>query len=340
VELKLIDEKGRIKTGIFDHPIAEINYNDFDYRTPMGKKAGLFRRWFGFNQFQFIGAISDSLIMGCGIANVKLIAVSFVYFYAPKTQKLVEYSFQTPLAVGCRLSLIPDHGESHFFTYRNKIRMVADKTSGTKRLILSLKGGIDVDAIFSDAAPLFHPMRICTKAGCNGWVYAQKVAGAPIKGSIRCPLGQFDLQEINAFAHHDYSAGYMRRETFWNWACFSGQTTEGDLLGLNVSCGVNETSFTENCVWLNGNIIKIDTVKFEYDPEQLRNSWHISSYDGKISLQFIPEGQHAEKKNYFILASNFHQLYGRFQGNIHIDGQQAIQIRDMYGFVEEHFARW
>ena len=38
----------------------------------------------------------------------------------------------------------------------------------------------------------------------------------------------------------------MRRDTFWNWACFSlPPTQEHPALGLNISWGVNETGYSE-----------------------------------------------------------------------------------------------
>lgn len=39
-------------------------------------------------------------------------------------------------------------------------------------------------------------------------------------------------------------------------------------VGLNLSCGVNETSFTENCYWLDGELLKVDSVRFDFDRDQ------------------------------------------------------------------------
>lgn len=65
-----------------------------------------------------------------------------------------------------------------------------------------------------------------------------------MKGTIDCEFGRFDVE--NCLGHTDYSAGYMRPETWWNWAFVSG-SVDGKAIWSNVSCGVNETSYSENC---------------------------------------------------------------------------------------------
>ncbi|MFO8212182.1 DUF2804 domain-containing protein, partial [Pseudomonas aeruginosa] len=171
-----------------------------------------------------------------------------------------------------------------------------------------------------------------TPAAVNGWVYARKVAGVRCEGQVRSALGDFDLRAIDAFAHHDWSAGYMRRETFWNWACLSGEA-QGRRVGLNLSCGVNETSFTENCFWLDGKLCKVDSVRFEFDRDRELGPWHIRSFDGQVDLTFEARGLHRERLNLGLLASNFKQIFGRFRGELRPHGRASLVIDDLWGFV-------
>src|SRR5690606_9267474 len=150
----------------------------------------------------------------------------------------------------------PDVGICELRQGRNLLRLENCADTGEKRLRVELDDGTRIDASFSEREPAFQPMCICTPTAVNGWVYAQKVAGVACRGQVRSALGNFDLAQIGAFAHHDWSAGYMRPETNWNWACLSGPA-DGLRVGLNLSCGVNETSFTENCFWLDGELIKV-----------------------------------------------------------------------------------
>ena len=153
-------------------------------------------------------------------------------------------------------------------------------------------------------------------------------------------MGWFSLlAAIGAFAHHDWSAGYMRPETHWNWACLSGLAA-GRRVGLNLSCGVNETSFTENCYWLDGELLKVDTVCFAFDRQQPLQPWHISSHDGQVALRFDARGLHQERMNLGILASNFKQIFGQFSGVLRPSGRPEVVIDGQWGFVEDQYVKW
>ncbi len=208
-----------------------------------------------------------------------------------------------------------------------------------KRLLVELDDGTRIDACFSEEAPSFQPMCLCTPTAVNGWVYAQKVAGVRCRGDVRSALGDHDLQALDAFAHHDWSAGYMRPETFWNWACLSGEA-DGLRVGLNLSCGVNETSFTENCYWLDGELLKVDSVRFDFDRDQLLRPWTIRSYDGQVELRFEAHGMHQERLNLGLLASNFKQIFGCFSGVLRPRGRAEVRIERLWGFVEDQYAKW
>ena len=86
----------------------------------------------------------------------------------------------------------------------------------------SSASGLAIDASFEEEAPPIQPMCICTPAGPTGWVYARKTAGHAVSGTLRWDGRSLDLAAIGARGHHDWSAGYMRRETFWNWGCLAG----------------------------------------------------------------------------------------------------------------------
>ncbi|MBF0237724.1 MAG: DUF2804 domain-containing protein [SAR324 cluster bacterium] len=338
-ESSLVLPDGTIRFGIYDKPISRINYLDYDFRTPMGRKISLAEKWAGFNQFQYFGIISDDLLFGCAISNIRFIGVAFMYLYQPSTQRLIEYSYKQPLALGTRFSQSATHGTSRFSGKKVNVEMTSVLNPAEKHLKVQLGEELQADVFFSEAEPPFHPMSICTRAGYNGWVYAQKVAGVAVQGKLSCALGEYDFAETEAYAHHDFSAGFMRRETFWNWACFSGALSDGTRLGLNVSCGVNETSYTENCLWVNGELIKVDLVRFDFDRNDIHSLWNIHSNDGQVDLIFYPEGFHAEKVNAVLAASNFKQFFGRFSGELNLRNQ-TFEITDMPGFVEDHYAKW
>jgi len=334
----LIDENGTPAYGIFNGPVRLINYKDYQLTSPLGKPLGQTRQNFAFKQFQFLGVVSPELILGAAIVNIKFLGAAFVYFYDPVKRQQVNFSFRQPLARHTRFSQTPEEGEVAFKRGSNLFLMRASR--GERLLVIRLSHGVNVEAVCSENAPPVPPLRICTRVGAAGWTYVRKTAAVSVKGEVQCPLGQFELGKIRALGHNDWTAGYLRRRTYWNWACFAGYLPRGRQIGLNVSSGVNETGFTENCYWLNGKFHKLDTVHFEYDRTLPMKPWYISSYDKKIELEFRPEGKYSERINAVIVASNFQQLPGRFFGKIKHSRFRTYNIKGLLGFAEDHYAKW
>ena len=337
---RLIAADGNVRLGIFSEAIADVNYRDYALTTPFGRPAWRWARHFGFNQFQFLGALSEDLVFGCALADIKYAGTAFVYLYEPSSRRLAEHSFQAPLARGIRFDQAPETGRASLQSRRAQIEMRAGVAPHHRRLAVTVTGGPTIEAYFDEETPPQQPMRISTRAGATGWVFARKTAGMPVSGRVRWNGREFDLAAIGARGHCDWSAGYMRRETFWNWGCLAGTTANGRTLGMNVACGVNETSFTENCFWLDGALHKIDSVAFTYDRTDLMRPWRLQSFDGRLDLAFEPQASHAEQLNAWIVASNFHQLFGRYHGRLVTAVGEEIRLAGMLGYAESHYAKW
>ena len=335
---KLIDEQGNCRYGVFDIAVREVNYRDFRLTTPFGKPVNGLRKRLAFNQFQFLGGVSDELLFGCAIVSTKLLATAFVYFFRPSDGKRVEFSFKAPLSMGIEFDQRPEEGNCSFTQGGNRFAMSGD-VSG-RRLEVTLKKGVTIDAHFSEVDPPVEPLRICTRSGPTGWVFVRKTAATAVRGKVVCPLGEFDLESIGMLGHNDWSAGYMRRETWWDWACFCGRLADGRTIALNASCGVNETSYTESCYWLDGALYPLGPVAFEYDRFNPKAPWSVrTTLDRTLDLSFTAAAEHTEKVNAFIAATNFHQYVGTFEGTI-AAGNETLKIDKPYGYAENHYAKW
>ncbi len=337
---RLIDTNSAVRFGIFAEPIDEVNHRDFELTTPFGRRVGALRRHFAFNQFEFLGALGEDLVFGCAIANVKYAGTAFVYAYDPRTRHFDEFSLRTPLALGFTNDQFPERGSATVQIGRRRIHMSGASRPPQRRLCVDLPGKMAIDATFSEIAPAIEPMRICTPVGASGWVYARKSAGHRVEGTLSVQGRTLDLGRLGVLGHHDWTAGYMRRDTFWNWGCVAGRLADGRVVGMNVSCGVNETSFTENCFWLDGKLHKIDSVHFDYDRRDIMRPWRLRSYDGRADLTFQPEGRHSENVNAFVVASNFNQLIGRYRGTLRTAAGEPLVIDGLLGYAERHYAKW
>lgn len=344
----LINSHGKPYLGRFNKPVHEINVKDADYRTPLNKKASKWAKHFHFKKFQYFGGIGDDLIFGCALADTAYIGAVFVYVYRISDKKMLTWQFKRPLS--CKLSLTnrPDNGVSSFTSKNKKIHMRYQLNSlGERRKTLDIDFGseLKLQAEMIET-PEYETMSLCTPCSINGWVYAQKTAALPVIGEIHCEFGTMNLKELNTHGHHDFSAGYMRRETFWNWACLSGslksqkKNTPAIPIGLNVSWGVNETGYSENCFWLDNVIHPLPLVQFKFDRDDEHSTWRIKSVNQQIDLSFTPEGMHKEHVNAYFMASNFKQIFGRFHGYLITETGKRYDIENLYGFVEDHYSKW
>lgn len=332
---------GQPRFGHFDDALRIINRDDFVYRNAFGEKRSKLAGWVGNKDFQYLGGMSDKLIFGCALAHLRYMAVAFVYVYDTETRQLWSRSWRSPMGLGFKLAGNPREGESRFhlpglvdirMTYRNSPR--------EKVLQIHCKD-LELEARLDEAD--FQPMSLCTRTGYSGFTYACKDAGQPLYGFLETQGKRYDLREIRAYGHHDFSCGYMRRETWWNWACFSGEVQEGprkgQRIGLNVSAGVNETGFSENCFWLNGQLVPLSFTRFDFNADDPMQPWDVSADNGKLQLHFQPMGMHREVVRAGLVTSHFRQVFGEFSGCMLVEGEE-ISLNGLKGFVEDQYIKW
>jgi hypothetical protein len=107
-----------------------------------------------------------------------------------------------------------------------------------------------------------------------------------------------------------------------------------------LAAGVNETGVTENCLWVDGVLTKLNMAIFEFDRYKPDNLWKVRTTDGLLELTFQPRGRREEKINAVVIASNFKQVFGHFSGWMIDSTGEKIAIDKVPGFMEDHYAKW
>lgn len=336
---KLINANGQPQFGVFNHPIREINYQDYDYHGVMDRKAGPVAKYFHFNQFQFIGVTSEEFVFGCALVDIKYLSNAFVYLYNRKTHTIDEFSFLQPLALNAALSTHPDGGRSRFKKGKATFEITAQELPRERHLKVTIGTRVKIDVSLSEPEN-YQPLAICSQNGYNGWTYTQKAPALSAHGSITWQDQRYDLNNGQALGSYDWSCGYMRRETAWNWASLSGHLEDGRRIGFNFASGVNETGITENGFWLEDKLYKVGQMRFAYDRKDRYGQWRLQSSDGSVDITFEAEGERSEKINVVLLASNFTQLFGKFFGTITTPDGETLSLNGQVGFAEDHYAKW
>ncbi|MCK4314518.1 MAG: DUF2804 family protein, partial [Anaerolineae bacterium] len=97
---------------------------------------------------------------------------------------------------------------------------------------------------------------------------------------------------------------------------------------------------TENALILDGRVHKLGQVDFTYDSSDFVQPWRMVSPDGRVDLEFVPFLDRTAATNLLVIASEVHQMFGRYCGTVHTDDGEVLRLDGLIGFAEEHHARW
>jgi hypothetical protein len=341
----LIDDDGQPKFGYFDQAADSLGLDQFRYFNSMDKAAGPFSRYFDYKQFQFISINTGDYIIGAAIADIRYIGTGFCYVYHLASNTLTEQSWLRPAKWGYQTEASATNSQAFIGGSKQQLRIDIDHGQWRLR--------IDSDNVKADLqlspSPASQPLAMSSPTAYNGWTYTQKHNGLNVDGELTIAGNSQDLDQ--ALAGYDFSAGYMRRETSWRWSSINNRLDDGRILGLNLATGVNESGFSENCCWLDGQHHSLPAVHFQFQRQrsteaQQYSNWHIvstaKSADGmaSVALTFTPLNCRQERLNLWLLKSNFRQYIGHYNGIIETADGEKIMINNVLGLSEDHFARW
>ena len=327
---------GSVRFGHFDQPIGAIRAADHQLRSPMGGLVTAIERDAAFRSFQFMGAVADGLAAGCAVTHTNAGTSAFAYLWHDNTFTELRIAGREGDHSG--FAADPDAGLTALVTARGTVRMSAI-APGRKQLTVE-SDRLSIDLTFDDDRDV---LRLCTPTGPTGWAYVQKTVATPAQGTASTAgtgSTAVDFGDSQALAHHDYTTGFLRPETWWHWACVAARLNDGRRLGLNLSCGTNESGYRENGGWLEGTWFPLDGAIFDFDPDDIESPWAIVGTDGRFEITFeTGHGYHAHGESER-MSSNFHQLFGAFDGWLDTDDGERLRFRGLPGFTESQYLRW
>lgn len=338
----LIGPSGLPRWGVLDQLPSTINWRDFDARTALGKVQPGWKKRFLFKHFDFYGVASPEFTFGCGIVRLGLLNSTFGYLHSPRSG-LHHIQFNLPLDTGLQACYSP-MGTTAWQLPGNPACFVrSERDASSLRLAMAMSNKTNkLQANLIVDWQETQPLAVCTPVANTGFTYAQKTSGCAVKGEIHLNGQRFEVNPLRDGFYHDWTAGYLRRETFWNWASASGRQKEDQPhIALNMARGVNETSAHENVIWVDGQRYELPLALFDYDRDQVLKPWRVYSACGAVNLHFTPVGQVHDHRNLWVIASRFNQCFGSFQGTVSIPGRaQPLILDGLHGWCEDHYAKW
>jgi len=338
-------EKGNPdKTPAIPHGEWSGSFNYPDTRGLLGLSSSFFsldrikeKRWC------YMGIIHPEIIFGCAVVHLGYLASAFAFGFDRQQHQMMNHSLVFPPIGQVRYDRNPENGICSYKSLRGGLTLLQDKKKGVQSINASfylpgksLKADIEV---FEPENGIF-PMHFLMPMENHRSAFTTKTAGLKARGKIMLNQKTFDLAPENTFAVFDWTNGFYPRQTSWNWACGAGLADDGTQIGFNFSSGVYENGLLENTAWINGMPSKQEAVTFTYDKKNPDRPWQIKSRDGRICLQFKPEGIRRANDNLGFIQSYFIQPCGSFDGVIKTNDLSDIHLSCVGGVVEEHFARW
>jgi len=303
---------GAIPFGLYSGPVANVSTIPWAALRRSQRKA-----------WMYAGAFTGRYFVGFAIADAGIVATAFAYIFDAETNTYIEEKTTVPFGFSSAF----DPG----LTTEWKLKNYSIHTNGNtivcaykgKRLSVAMhltENGLGTTTIAPAAGRPFH--------------HTYKNLLLPTQVEL-----MFDGQAI-AFEGNiggiDFSKGYPPRTTFWNWASLNAVTDSGIEFGVNLVADFNNS--IENALWVNGRVSQLSQAAFSYAQPINKNTTHVRTLDGIITMQFEPLGFRGENINALFMLSKFKQPFGKFTGTVLIDGQPHNFTG--YGVVEEHFAKW
>ena len=292
-------------------------------------------------KWNYWAVTSNDLLFSATIADVDIFQLGGAYVFDRRTHRHVEKTVVQPantIAIPETVSgdLVIDHPDMRV--------ALSDEGTGTRIQVEAGDfGGMRLAADILVERPEGHEtLNVVIPWSDIQFQYTSKQNTLPASGFVQLDDERLEFASP-AFGCLDYGRGVWPEHTVWNWGSASG-IHGGRTVGLNLGGKWTDgTGMTENGICIDGRLTKIsEDLAFEYDGNDLMKPWVVrTSVTERIDLRFEPEFERVSrsgKRDGFF--TDAHQVFGTYAGQITPDGESPIELRELFGWIEEHEARW
>ena len=317
----------RLQSGRY---IGRLSWVDWSALPEAQARPGWWRR-FHHKRWTYVGVATPSLFIGLAVVDLGWSTTAFAYVFDRLRQRLlIDWDAVGLPGLSGRVSDGPlQAGESWFraLSGRLSMRPASDDTLQVewRTRQVHLQAELDLSRMPPSLLAIGRPE--------GGLAHAtHKTSALPLRGWLAMDGQRLSLND--GCASIDSSNGLLARDTAWRWA-----SAHRPGLGFNLQSGYFGNQ--ENALWLDGDVIPLGAVHFEFDPAQPMNDWVIRTEDGLLDLCFKPLGARCADKRLVVAASRYIQPVGLFSGTVRPSPTApARPIHDLLGVTEDHHSLW
>ena len=190
-------------------------------------------------------------------------------------------------------------------------------------------------------------------AGGQTLVHPQNAAGWAVYDGKR-----YEFDPATDFGTLDWGRGIWTYDNTWYWGSGNGYVN-GKPFGFNIGYGFgNTTAASENALFYDGKIHKLDDVTFHIPEGDYLKPWKFTSSDGRFEMDFQPIIDRSSYSNLPFgesldlpgigkvptaailgggdhVESDQHQVFGRMTGTAILDDGTKLEIKDLLCFAED-----
>lgn len=287
------------------------------------------------------GGVMDARFMiGFAIADAGWLSTAFVYVYDRMYNKLTERKATRLLAFDSKFAPTP---QAIWHLHNGQDKWQIEPLNDRAGWSFSFSSpALDVAFELTDTGHAISALNNApSKIRTRPFHYTHKLAGLPAKTNLTLNDEHYNLRH----EHHgvlDFTLGYPPRSTLWQWACWVGTLDDGRPFSCNL---VAQTmNGLENTAWMHlpdgsVQVLPLAQAVFNYNPNDTLKPWHIHTADGRLDMQFMPDGARSETIHMGVMYSAFTQPFGRLIGTW-LDEDGSIHSLAGFGVVEQHRALW
>ena len=292
-------------------------------------------------KWNYWAVTSNDLLFSATIADVDIFQLGGAYIFDRKTKRHIEKTVVQPPAT----ISIPETVMGDMIIDHPDMRVsLTDDGTGTRIQVKSDDfDGLPLEADIRVQRPSGHEtLNVVIPWSDIQFQYTSKQNTLPATGYVK--LGDERLEFASpAFGCLDYGRGVWPEYTVWNWGSASA-IQDGRLIGLNLGGQWTDgTGMTENGLCIDGRLTKIsEDLFFDYDRTDTMKPWRVTTtVSDRVDLRFEPEfvrvSESGRRDGFFTSAR---QVFGCYSGEIEPDGEERMRVRDLFGWIEDHEARW
>lgn len=198
-------------------------------------------------------------------------------------------------------------------------------------------GGKGIQGKIELTEPKMDSMNIATswKENRKAFYYNTKINCMPAAGQVQVGNTSYQFDSKKDFGALDWGRGVWTYKNRWYWGSVSSWIG-GKPFGLNLGYGFTDrTPASENVIFYDGKIHKLDEVNFIIDTKNYMAPWKFTSNNNRLNLDFTPIVDRNSYMNFLVIKTVQHQVFGMFNGTVVLDDGKTLKLQNILGFAED-----